>query len=135
MHALRYLYEIGEPLLLGSDTPSARDIRQPAGLRHLSRDAAHGAGRLIPLSAIFSAATINNARRLGMEKDYGTIEHGNCANLLLLDANPLARVEAWARIDKVILHGEPIERESLAAEGLSGAAARDGKRRPRGRRP
>jgi hypothetical protein len=46
---------------------------------------------------------------------FGWYEPGKIANLLLLDANPLANVDAWSRIDKVILHGEPIERESLAA--------------------
>jgi imidazolonepropionase-like amidohydrolase len=51
-----------------------------------------------------------------MEKDYGTVEKGKIANLLLLDANPLADVDAWARIDRVILRGEPIDRESLAAD-------------------
>ena len=69
----------------------------------------------IPLSAIFAAGTINNARRIGLDRDYGTIEPGKIANLLLLDANPLASVEAWSRIDKVILHGESIDRETLAA--------------------
>ena len=67
-------------------------------------------------SAIFAAGTINNARQLGLEKDYGTIEKGRIANLLLLDANPLADLEAWTKIDKVILHGEPIDRETLAAD-------------------
>jgi imidazolonepropionase-like amidohydrolase len=69
----------------------------------------------IPLSAIFSAATINNARQIGLQKDYGTIEKGKIANLLLLEANPLASIEAWSKIDTVILRGDPIERESLAA--------------------
>jgi hypothetical protein len=34
---------------------------------------------------------------------------------VLLDANPLASIDAWTKIDKVILRGEPIERETLAA--------------------
>ena len=34
---------------------------------------------------------------------------------VLLEANPLADVDAWSRIDQVILHGEPIDRETLAA--------------------
>ena len=69
----------------------------------------------IPLSAILAAATINNARQLRLDRDYGTIEPGKIANLLLLDANPLANIEAWTRIGRIILRGEPMERESLAA--------------------
>jgi imidazolonepropionase-like amidohydrolase len=70
----------------------------------------------IPLSEIFRAGTINNARRLRLDKDYGTIEKGKIANLVLLDANPLASIEAWTRIDKIILRGEPIDRQTLAAD-------------------
>jgi imidazolonepropionase-like amidohydrolase len=114
MRALRHLYELGHPLLLGSDTPSAPTYGNQPGydtFREMRLMAQAG----IPLSAIFSAATINNARQIGLQKDYGTIEKGKVANLLLLEANPLASVEAWSKIDTVILHGDPIERESLAA--------------------
>jgi imidazolonepropionase-like amidohydrolase len=115
MRALRYLYELGQPMLLGSDTPSAPTYGNQPGydtFREMRLMARAG----IPLSAIFQAATINNARRLGLAKDYGTLEAGKVANLLLLDANPLASVENWSKIDKVILHGEPIDRETLAAD-------------------
>ena len=120
MRALRYLYERGQPLLLGSDTPSAPTYGNQPGydtFREMQMMSQAG----IPLSAIFAAATINNARQFRMEKDYGSVESGKIANLLLLDANPLADVDAWSRIDQVILRGEPIARESLAAD-----AVRDG---------
>jgi imidazolonepropionase-like amidohydrolase len=70
----------------------------------------------IPLPVIFRAATLNNARQFGLDKEYGTVEPGKHANLLLLTANPLETMRAWAQIDKVILHGNVIERESLAAD-------------------
>ena len=115
MRALRYLYELGQPMLLGSDTPSAPTYgNQPGYDTYKEMQLMVQAG--IPLSAIFAAGTINNARQFGLEKDYGTIEQGKIANLLLLEANPLASVEAWTKIDKVILRGEPIERETLAAD-------------------
>jgi imidazolonepropionase-like amidohydrolase len=112
--ALRHLYELGHPMLLGSDTPSAPTYGNQPGYdtyKEMRTMAEIG----IPLRDIFAAGTINNARSLKLEKDYGTIEPGKIANLLLLDANPLASVEAWTKIDKVILHGEPIDRETLAA--------------------
>ncbi len=114
MRALRHLYELGQPMLLGSDTPSAPTYGNQPGYdtyKEMRLMAQVG----IPLSAIFAAGTINNARQLGIDKDYGTVESGKIANLLLLEANPLADVAAWSRIHTVILHGEPIERESLAA--------------------
>jgi len=115
MRALRHLYELGQPMLLGSDTPSAPTYgNQPGYDTYKEMQLMMQAG--IPLSAIFAAGTINNARQIGREKDYGTIEQGKIANLLLLEANPLASLEAWTKIDKVILRGEPIERETLAAD-------------------
>jgi imidazolonepropionase-like amidohydrolase len=120
MRALRYLYELGQPMLLGSDTPSGPTYGNQPGydtFREMRTMAQAG----IPLSAIFAAGTINNARQMGLAKDYGSIEPGKIANLLLLDANPLSSVEAWAKIDKVILRGEPIDRETLAADAKPAA--------------
>ncbi len=115
MRALRHLYELGQPMLLGSDTPSAPTYgNQPGYDTFKEMQLMVQAG--IPLSAIFAAGTINNARQLGLDKDYGTIEKGKIANLLLLEANPLASVAAWAKIHTVILRGEPIDRNSLAAD-------------------
>lgn len=122
MRALRYLYELGQPMLLGSDTPSAPTYGNQPGYdtyREMRLMAQAG----IPLSAIFAAGTINNAQRFKLEKDYGTIERGKIANLLLLDGNPLASVDAWTLIDTVILHGEPIQRETLAADRINAAPA------------
>ncbi len=115
MRALRHLYELGQPMLLGSDTPSGPTYgNQPGYDTYREMQLMAQAG--IPLSAIFAAATINNARQFRLDKDYGTVEKGKIANLLLLEANPLASVEAWTKIDKVILRGEPIDRETLAAD-------------------
>ena len=63
------------------------------------------------------AATLNNARQFGLAKDYGTVEPGKIANLLLLTANPLQTMRAWSQIEKVVLHGDVIARETLAATG------------------
>lgn len=112
--ALRHLYELGQPMLLGSDTPSAPTYGNQPGYETL-KEMRMMADIGIPLPAIFAAGTINNARSLGLERDYGTIEKGKIGNLVLLDANPLASVDAWTKIDKVILHGEPIDRETLGA--------------------
>jgi imidazolonepropionase-like amidohydrolase len=115
LRALRHLYELGQPMLLGSDTPSSPTYGNQPGydtFKEMKLMAQAG----IPLADIFAAGTINNARQLGLDQDYGTIEKGKIANLLLLLDNPLASVDAWSRIDTVILRGEPIARETLAAD-------------------
>jgi imidazolonepropionase-like amidohydrolase len=114
MRATKYLNDLGHPLLLGSDTPSAPTFGNQPGYdtyREMRMMAQSG----IPLPAIFRAATVNNARQFRLEKDYGTVEAGKVANLLLLTENPLETMRAWTSIDKIILHGNVIKRESLAA--------------------
>jgi imidazolonepropionase-like amidohydrolase len=114
MRATKYLHDLGHPLLLGSDTPSAPTFGNQPGYdtyREMRMMAQSG----VPLPAIFRAATINNAKQFGLEKDYGTVEPGKVANLLLLTANPLETVRAWTSIDRVILRGAAIKRETLAA--------------------
>ena len=70
----------------------------------------------VPLPAIFRAATLNNARQFKLERDYGTIEAGKVANLLLLRTNPLETMRAWDDIDRIVLRGKVIDRRSLAAD-------------------
>jgi len=114
MRAAKYLHDLGQPLLLGSDTPSGPIYgNQPGYDTYREMRAMAQAG--IPLDAIFRAATLNNARQFGLERDYGTVAVGKIANVLLLNLNPLETVRAWSAIDKIVLHGEVIERESLVA--------------------
>jgi imidazolonepropionase-like amidohydrolase len=122
MRAAKYLHDLGHPILLGSDTPSAPTFGSQPGYdtyREMRMLAQSG----IPLPAILRAATINNARQFGLEKDYGTVETGKVANLLLLTANPLETMRAWTSIDRVILRGNVIKRESLAASRVDASTA------------
>ena len=114
MRAARYLHELGHPLLLGSDTPSAPTYGNQPGYDTYREMRLLAASRLSPLD-VFRAATLNNTRQFRLDKDYGTVTNGKIANLLLLDANPLESVHAWSQMDKIILRGVVIERESLAA--------------------
>ncbi len=99
MRATKYLHDLGHPLLLGSDTPSAPTFGAQPGYdtyREMRMMAQSG----VPLPAIFRAGTINNARQFGLDKDYGTVEAGKVANLLLLTANPLETMRACTSIDR-----------------------------------
>jgi imidazolonepropionase-like amidohydrolase len=70
----------------------------------------------ISARAIFQAATINNAKMLKIDSNYGTVSSGKVANLLLLKDNPLENVRAWDSIEWVILHGKALPRAGLAAQ-------------------
>ena len=48
-----------------------------------------------------------------MEKDLGTIENGKIANLVLLDADPLADIHNTTKISKVFLAGKEFDRPAL----------------------
>lgn len=112
---LQKLAKANYPLLLGSDFPGSPSFANQPGLTtFLEMKAMAEAG--VSLTAILAAATINNATRFNMAKDYGTVEVGKVANLLLLKQNPLITVDAWSSIHQVILHGEVFNREDFAAD-------------------
>ena len=67
---------------------------------------------LSPLEAL-QTATINPARFLGRDKLQGTIEVGKRADLVLLDADPLADIRNVQRIDAVILRGKLVNRSTI----------------------
>jgi len=62
---------------------------------------------------VLQAATINAARMLGREKDFGTIEAGKLADLLILDANPLIDIRNIRRINRVIKGGLSYKQSEL----------------------
>jgi imidazolonepropionase-like amidohydrolase len=67
---------------------------------------------LTPMQAL-QAATLNPARFLGSEKDFGTIEEGKVADLLLLDANPLDDIANTKKINAVVYGGRLLTRSEL----------------------
>lgn len=110
-----YLAENGALLALGSDTPSSPVAVSQPGL-NTYRELMLWAEAGIDLRTIFRAATMNNASVFGMDADYGTVEPGKVANLLLLRENPLDAVGAYDSIQTVILRGVAIDRETLSAQ-------------------
>ncbi|MCG7642668.1 amidohydrolase family protein [Alteromonas sp. MmMcT2-2] len=115
---LKILTEADYPLLLGSDFPGSPSFSNQPGLTtFLEMKAMADAG--VSLAAILAAATINNARQFNIDEDYGTVEVGKVANLLLLKQNPLTTVDAWSNIHHIILHGEVFNRSDFAADAMA----------------
>ena len=67
---------------------------------------------LTPMQAL-QTATLNPARFLGTEKDYGTVEKGKVADLVLLDANPLDDIANTTKIASVVYGGKLFPRAAL----------------------
>jgi imidazolonepropionase-like amidohydrolase len=113
---VRYLARRNADFLFGTDTPSAPNYGNLPGLNgYLEMRQLRQAD--VSLAQILRAATINNARRFGLDRQVGTIEAGKIANLVLLRGNPLESVNAYDSVATVWIHGRPLTREELAATG------------------
>jgi imidazolonepropionase-like amidohydrolase len=67
----------------------------------------------IPPAVALQAATYNAARLLRADKQIGSIQQGNDADLLVVDGNPLEDITATERISLVVFKGERVERSEL----------------------
>src|SRR6266853_1078538 len=65
-------------------------------------------GGISPSDAI-RIGTLNSAIFLGKQRDRGSIEEGKVADLVLLDADPLADINNAKRINLVMKNGEIID--------------------------
>jgi imidazolonepropionase-like amidohydrolase len=68
---------------------------------------------MTPLQAL-QAATITPARVMGLADSLGTVEAGRVADLVLLDADPLAEIGNTRRIHAVVANGRLYEAAELA---------------------
>jgi imidazolonepropionase-like amidohydrolase len=104
--------DAGVPVFTGTDT-TVSGI--PAGSSlHDEFEALARAG--MSNAAILTATTRQAAEWLGVDQDRGTIEAGKRADLVLLDADPLADVANTRRIAAVITSGRYLPRKTLDAQ-------------------
>ncbi|UIJ43510.1 amidohydrolase family protein [Sphingomonas cannabina] len=80
---------------------------------YLSSAVAHG---MTPMQALM-AATRNVAEGYG-RKDLGTLEAGKLADLLILNADPLADARNYEDIDTVVLGGRIVDRQALPTKSI-----------------
>ena len=62
---------------------------------------------------LLQSSTINGAKAVGMEKEWGSIGKDKLANLVLLTANPVDNIENWKSISHVILKGKILASDSI----------------------
>jgi imidazolonepropionase-like amidohydrolase len=100
---VRAFFEAGGILLAGTDTPN-QFVAPGFGL-HQEIETLVEAG-VPPLDAL-KAATVNASRALGHEEDFGSLEIGTQADLVILEGNPLDNLRNARRIRLVIRSGTP----------------------------
>ena len=103
----------GIPIAVGTDSGSPGHF--PGLWEHREMELMVDAG-LTPMQAI-QAATINGAKFLGVDDRYGTLEPGKVADMIVLDADPLADITNSRKIDSVWMNGKQVNRDSLAPHG------------------
>ena len=117
------MYKAGVPMLAGTDVLNPYCL--PGFSLHDELQYLVKAG-VTPLDAI-RMATLNPARFLGATDSLGTIAPNKIADLVLLDADPLADIRNTTRINAVVANGRlydraGIERLLSAAEKLASAS-------------
>jgi len=106
---VRAMHSFGVPLLAGTDTPNP--YTYPGFSLHEELQFLVSAG-LSPTEAL-RTATLQAADFLGIQRDFGSVEAGKVANLVLLDANPADDIRNTRKIQAVILRGKFLSREAL----------------------
>ena len=107
---VRKLHAAGVPFLAGTDTPAGVDVLPGISL-HLELQRFVAAG-FTPLEAL-QTATLNPAKFYNNLNDYGTVEPGHIADLVLLQANPLDDIANTRKISAVIYDGQYLSQQDL----------------------
>lgn len=108
---VKMMKECGVELMAGSDTGDPYTIPGVTLQRELELLVKAG---LTPMEALRSATFIP-ARYLGWEESLGTLKAGMVADIVLLDANPLADIRNVSRVAGVVIRGRYLGKPQLLA--------------------
>ncbi|HEX7123321.1 MAG TPA: amidohydrolase family protein, partial [Gemmatimonadaceae bacterium] len=109
----KLLFDRGVSLTVGTDAPTPWIV--PGASFHDELTLLRDAG--IPAPAIIQMATLNGARALRRDAEFGTIEPGRQADLVLLARDPLAAIENTRSIAAVVQGGR-VRCASLVLPGV-----------------
>jgi imidazolonepropionase-like amidohydrolase len=105
---LRRVWDAGIPVAMGTDAGNIGTLHGPSVFREMSLMTQAG---LSPLQVLRSA-TVNGAKAMGRD-DIGTLAPGKLADLVILDADPLANVDNLQRIRNVMKAGKLYDPDEL----------------------
>lgn len=116
---VRAYHQAGVPLMAGSDTAQAFHIWGPGLIAEVEALSAAGLGRM---AALRSATVVprdyfrslpNGGSALGWKAEFGTVERGARADLILLRGDPSRDLAQLRRLDTVIAGGRLYDRKAL----------------------
>lgn len=106
---LRTVRDAGIPIAMGTDAGNIGTLPGPSIYREFARMAQAG---LTPRE-VLASATINGARLIGRANDFGLVAPGRFADMVVLDADPLADVANLSRIAMVVKDGRAYRQSEL----------------------
>jgi len=109
LELVKRLSEAGVRIATGSDSTSG-SVAAGWGTHHEMQLLVEAG--LSPMNALV-AATRHGAELMGADRDFGTIEAGKVADLVVLDADPLLAIRNSRRIHRVMQAGKWLDREAL----------------------
>lgn len=99
---LKKLSDAGVIIATGTDAGNIGTLHASSYFREIKKMQEAG----MTAAKILQASTINGAKVLGKQDEFGSISKGKLANMVLLNADPLADLENWQKIDLVINKGK-----------------------------
>jgi len=110
LDVIRKLHAAKVPFLAGTDTPAGVDVI-PGSSLHLELERFVAAG-FTPLEAL-QTATLNPAMFYGKTGEYGSVQPGRLADLVILSANPLSDLANTRAIVGVVADGRYLSSADL----------------------
>ncbi len=108
---IKALHDAGAGILLGADAPQVFNVPGFATIQELTALVEAG---LTPYEALLAGAQ-NPAVHLGRADSFGTVAIGKRADLLLLDADPLANINNVRKLAGVMVAGRWLPSEVIAS--------------------
>lgn len=117
---LKILSDAGVLIATGTDAGNIGTLHASSYLAELKAMQKSGMSNW----AIIQASTINGAKILNKENEFGTVSTGKKANLLLLDANPIEDISNVTKINTIINKGNIFKPNTLIKDSPRDLAQR-----------
>ncbi|MES2748347.1 MAG: amidohydrolase family protein [Bacteroidota bacterium] len=120
MQNLKKLSDAGVLIATGTDAGNIGTLHASSYIGELKAMQESG----MSIWQIIQASTVNGAKVLSKENEFGTISIGKKANLILLDNNPIENLDNITKINRVINRGVVFNPNDLIAETPEALAQR-----------